>query len=207
MGCSKKGLPWCWHQSRGVSWPQLDGMWRWWGSLVIFEQEFEVIISVVIFLIVWGRFPHYHPCQLLWTCRAEHVNTWHLCWLWNSQGSGPRWQCVVWRWFTTIPSFWPSFLHHRQKVSPLHHHRASGEWMPFRHIILVTLGIMSLKKWMFLEEDLASQVAAWRFLMLPQLSCTLWILVPRRLAEVAICWNVLERSSNPSCSKLGQWVL
>ena len=66
---------------------------------------------------------------------------------------------------------------------------------------------MILKKWMSLEEDLANWLVAQRSLLQPQSSCTSWILVPRRLAEITICQNMLERSSNPSCLKLGQWVL
>ena len=52
----KKGLPWCGHWCRGSNCPWLDGMWRQQDSPVFFEHEFKITITVVIILVVWGRF-------------------------------------------------------------------------------------------------------------------------------------------------------
>ena len=115
---------------------------------------------------------------------------------------------MVCKWFTTAPSFCSYFLHQGQKVRPPHCHRALGKWMPLRPIIFRnSMGVTTLKRWMSLGEVLATQLAACRSFQPLQLTCTLWISIPRRLGEVAICQKIEERSYDPSCLKLSWQIL
>ena len=52
----------------------------------------------------------------------------------------PRWWWLICRWLTTVPSFCPSFPHHKQKDSPTCLWRASQEWIPFSPISWMVLG-------------------------------------------------------------------
>ena len=190
----------------------MDRTWIWWGGLLFFECEFEVTMTVVIFLIVWGRFllvviiashcilaqlsmPPHGICTCYEIAKAAGTNEAQVV----VHGLQVIYHCSL------ILAF---LLHHGQKVRLPHCHRASFKWMPSKPIIFGnSLGAMILKKWMSLEEDLAKWLMAQRSLLPSQSSYTSWISLPRRLAEVAICWNMLERSSSPSCSNLGKWVL
>ena len=75
------------------------------------------------------------------------------------------------------------------------------------HYFWWLIGCYNPKEVDVLGRGLGKLFGGSEILLPPQFSCTSWILVPRRLAEVAICQNVLERSSDTSCLKLGQWVL
>ena len=61
------------------------------------------------------------------------------------------------------------------------------------------------KKWMSFGKALAIQLVPLSSFWLPQLSCTSWTSVSRRLVEVAIWQKMDERSYDPSCSKLAHW--
>ena len=116
----------------------------------------------------------------------------------------PRWQCLVHKWFTTVPSFWPSFMHQGQKVRPHCHHRASGEWMPFRSIIFWWLGRCNNSKEMdIFWGGLYTWLVAQRSFLSPQLACTSQLSVPRRLVEVPFAKKWRGHMTPPSQSWAG----
>ena len=164
-GLSKKGLPWHGHQSRESGWQWWDVMWRWQGSLVLIEPKFKVIITIIITLIVWGRFLPVaiaitSCCWLAYQVCHCVVSELVVKKLRQQVHMKPKWQCIVHRWLTTISSFRPSFPHHRQKESPLCCCRAYGKWMPSKPIILGnSVGTTSLKKWMSLWDALVVLLA------------------------------------------------
>ena len=142
-GLGKKGLPWHGHQCRGSSWPWLDGTWEMMGQssplwMQIQSHHHHCHLphslggdsSLLLSLLAAMDFQSW-VCQCMASCaHCETVKTV------NTNEA----QVVVHslQMFTTVPSFWPSFPHHRQKVRLFHCHRASGKRMPSSPLFSVT---------------------------------------------------------------------
>ena len=69
----------------------------------------------------------------LWCWMASEVTEGR--WRHFSQTS-PSLSCIICRWLTMVPSFWPSLPHQGQKVTPAKWQRASGWGMPSRPMTL-----------------------------------------------------------------------
>ena len=171
--------------------------------LILIEWELVIIFSaiviidrflllVIIIVIDGGQ----HWLTQCWHMASVLMVKYSMQWLLMN----PMWWWLVHRWFITMPSFCPSFPHHRQMDNPPHHCKALGEWIPFMSMILGDLvGGMILKKWMTLGEVLAMWWVALRSFQLVYTSGTSWTSEPIRLVEIAISLKVEERSYDPLC--------
>ena len=212
-GLSKKGLPWHWHQSGGLGWWWWDVTWQWQGSLVLIKPKFKVVITVIISLIVWGRFLHVTIAVTSCHWLAYQSVLPHGVWahgknvkaasVYKAQVVVHSTQVIIY--CSLILAFFPTPQVRGKAALPL---QGLGQMNAFQ---AHNFGWLSwhnqLKEVDVPFETLVVLLAALSSCWPDHSSCTSWTSVPKRFMEEAMSQKVEDRSWEPSSSKLVWWVL
>ena len=208
----KKSLAWHEHHCGVVSLLWLHGTQSWGGGLEFLEYELIILATIVIILIVF-----FCPVVIIVTASGGLADVGVLA---HSICAGHKIVHTMGAHEAQVVMHCSQMVYHSPFILPLPSHTRGrrighftfigpwGEWIPFSPIIFCdSVGTTTLKKWLSIWEALLALLAALSSCWLDQSSHTSWILMPRGFVEVANCQKVEERSYDPSCSKLGQWVL